>query len=154
MKKLALILAVVCLIGALSACGSSAKEPDPAAVVDEIVATLSIASPLDVPAERLLALYGIAAEDIAASASFTTLDGGIFPDEVVIVKAVDTAAAGRVEECLNSRLDSVMAQAQNYDPESLAVAQQCKVMKNGCYVALFLSPQHEAMESIYTAAFE
>lgn len=153
MKKLALILALVCLLGALSACGA-AKEPDPAAVVDEIVSSLSIASPLDVPAERLLALYGIAAEDIAASASFTTLDGGIFPDEVVIVKAVDAAALGRVEQCLNNRLDNVMAQAQNYDPESLAVAQQCKVLTQGSYAALFLSPQHESMEAIFAESFQ
>ncbi len=152
MKKIALILAIVCLLGALSACGA-AKEPDPAAVVDEIIASLSIANPLDVPAERLLALYGIAAEDIAASASFTTLDGGIFPDEVVIVKAVDSAAADRVEQCLNTRLESVMAQAQNYDAESLAVAQQCKVLTQGQYVALFLSPQHEAMEAIFEQSF-
>lgn len=152
MKKIALILAIVCLLGALSACGA-AKESDPAAVVDEIISSLSIANPLDVPSERLLALYGIAAEDIAASASFTTLDGGIFPDEVVIVKAVDSAAADRVEQCLNARLESVMAQAQNYDAESLAVAQQCKVLTQGQYVALFLSPQHEAMETIFEQSF-
>ena len=153
MKKITSILLVVCLLGALCACGAAA-EPEPSAVTDEIIASLSIASPLNVPAERLLALYGIAAEDIAAASSFTTLDGGIFPDEVVIVKAVDSAAAGRVEACLNARLDSVMGQAQNYDPESFAIAQQCRVQKNGNYVALFISPQHEAMEQIFDKAFQ
>ena len=129
MKKITSILLVVCLLGALCACGAAA-EPEPSAVTDEII------------------------EDIAAASSFTTLDGGIFPDEVVIVKAVDPAAAGRVEACLNARLDSVMGQAQNYDPESFAIAQQCRVQKNGNYVALFISPQHEAMEQIFDKAFQ
>ena len=131
MKKITSILLVVCLLGALCACGAAA-EPEPSAVTDEIIASLSIASPLNVPAERLLALYGIA----------------------VIVKAVDPAAAGRVEARLNARLDSVMGQAQNYDPESFAIAQQCRVQKNGNYVALFISPQHEAMEQIFDKAFQ
>ena len=57
MKKITSILLVVCLLGALCACGAAA-EPEPSAVTDEIIASLSIASPLNVPAERLLALCG------------------------------------------------------------------------------------------------
>ncbi len=150
MKKLVPLLLALTLLGA---CGTTA-EPEPAAVTDEIIDALSIESPLSIPLERLLALYGIEASDVAAFSCFTTLDGGIFPDEVVIVRATDSAAAGRVEACLNARLESLLAQTQNYDPESLAIAQQCRVLKNGRYVALFISPQHEAMEQIYAAAFE
>lgn len=153
MKKLVPLLLALALLLALCACGTTA-EPEPTAVTDEIIAELSIESPLSIPLERLLALYGIEAADVDAFSCFTTLDGGIFPDEVVIVRATDNAAAGRVEDCLNARLESVLSQAQNYDPESLAVAQQCRVQKTGRYVALFLSPQHEAMEQIYAAAFE
>lgn len=152
MKKFVALLCIVCLLAALCACGADAN-PEPQAVVDEIVASLSIESALTVPTERLTALYGIAAEDIDESACFTTLDGGVFPDEVVIVRAVDSAAAGRVAECLNARLESVMAQAQNYDAESLAVAQKCRVITKGLYAALFISPQHEAMEELFENAF-
>ena len=153
MKKFVLLILALALLCVLCACGTAA-EPEPTAVTDEIIATLAIESPLTIPQERLPALYGIEAADIAAYSCFTTLDGGVFPDEVVIVKATDSAAAGRVEECLNARLASLLAQTQNYDPESLAIAQQCRVQKNGNYIALFISPQHEAMEQIYAAAFE
>ena len=90
----------------------------------------------------------------------TTVDASWFDNAAFVGDSISlklsyyAAALGRVEQCLNNRLDNVMAQAQNYDPESLAVAQQCKVLTQGSYAALFLSPQHEAMEAIFAESFQ
>ena len=152
MKKfICVILALVCMFS-LFACGSgegsaSDKDIDINAVKEQIISQLGIDGAMDLPAERLLALYGIDEADIASSACYVTMDG-VFPDEIVMIKAVDTEAAKRVEEKLNTRLDEIKVQSQSYDPENYAVAQECKVLKEGNVVALFMSPKHADMEEI------
>ena len=103
---------------------------------------------MDLAPARLLALYGIEEADIKESACFVTMDG-IFPDEIVMIKAADTDAADRIEEKLNTRLDEIKVQSQSYDPENYAIAQECKVFREGNVVALFVSAKHADMEAIF-----
>lgn len=151
MKKLVCaLLAVICMLSlfACSAEGSGSKDIDIAAVKDQIISELGVEGALDLAPERLLALYGIDEADIAESACFITM-GGAFPDEIVMIKATDADAAGRIEEKLNTRLDEIKVQSQSYDPENYALAQECKVLKEGNVVALFISAQHAQMEAIF-----
>lgn len=153
MKKIVCaLLAVMCLLS-LFACGSgessdSAREIDIKAKKDQIISDLAIEGALDLASERLLALYGIDAADIEESACFITM-GGVFPDEIVMIKATDADAAGRIEEKLNTRLDEIKVQSQSYDPENYAIAQECKVLREGNVVALFMSAKHADMEAIF-----
>lgn len=77
---------------------------------------------------------------------------GVFPDEIVMIKATDADAAKRIEEKLNKRLEEVKVQSESYDAENYALAQECKVIKEGNYVALFLSAKHADMEKIFQDA--
>ena len=106
---------------------------------------------MDLAPERLLALYGIEEADIADSACYVTMDG-VFPDEIVIIKASGAEAAKRVREKLSARLEEIMVQSQSYDPENYAIAQECSVQQSGEVIALFMSPNHKAMEDIFNAA--
>ena len=152
MKKIFAIALVCALALGLAACGGSApKTMDIDAVKAQIMENVKPVDPLDLPADRLAELYGIAAEDVKKSACFITM-GGSFPDEVVIVEAVDSAAAGRIAEKLQKRLDDVTNQAQNYDADQFALLKKCKVQRIGSYLALFISAENAAMQNIFANA--
>lgn len=102
--------------------------------------------------DALKNLYGIEAEDVRQSASYATM-AGTFPDEVILVQAVDEKAAERIQTSLETRLDEVKVQSQTYDPENYAAAMACSVSVDGTYVALILSPQQELLQEVYDGFF-
>lgn len=124
-------------------------SPALADIQQDILTKLNITEYMDITAERLLDAYGILTEDVAQSASFTTLSGA-FPHEVILVEAVDDAAAKRIAEKLQARLDEVTNQYKDYDAESYALAQACSVDTDGLVVSLLLSPERETMRQILT----
>lgn len=149
MKKIICLLLALMLV--LAGCSQAPVTKDIAAIKDTIVSQLEIENALDLPAQRLLDLYGIEATQIKASACFITM-GGAFPDEIVMVEATDAAAAKAVAQKLEARLADVKNQAQNYDAESYALLEKCKVTTLGTYVTLFISAKSEAMQSIFDNA--
>lgn len=102
--------------------------------------------------DALKNLYGIEAEDVQQSASYATM-AGTFPDEVILVQAVDEKAAERIQTSLETRLDEVKVQSQTYDPENYAAAMACSVRVDSTYVALILSPQQELLQEVYDGFF-
>ena len=125
-------------------------EPEPVdltQVRDAIIDGLEIAEPFLLDTDALLNLYGIEGAWVAQSASFATMSG-TFPDEVVLVEAVDEAAAASVAQCLQSRLDEVLVQSKSYDADNYAAAQACQVRCDGLYVTLLLSPKQAEMTEI------
>ena len=121
---------------------------DLSAVRADIISQLSIADPLNLETDALLNLYGIDASLVAQSASFVTMSG-TFPDEVILVEAVDEAAAATIQEKLQNRLNEVLVQSETYDPDNYQAAQSCQVRVNGLYVSLILSPKQADMAAIY-----
>lgn len=175
MKKLAALLTAVLFSCSLCACGQQVLEKrnvatdsqsseapvgqtapsdtgiSLTAVRDKILSDLQITEYLEMDAGRLLNIYGINQEDLAQSACFTTM-AGTFPHEVILVEAADEAAAQRIAEKLQHRLQEVQNQYRDYDAESYAMAELCAVETDGLIVSLFLSPDHEAMREILTAS--
>lgn len=126
----------------------SGTSVDLSAVRADIISQLSIADPLNLETDALLNLYGIDASLVAQSASFVTMSG-TFPDEVVLVEAVDEAAAATIQEKLQNRLNEVLVQSETYDPDNYQAAQSCQVRVNGLNVSLILSPKQADMAAIY-----
>lgn len=157
MKRIiCLMLLVLCLLG-LCACGGNKDEDTKTTareniniteIKDTIIAEIGIEGAYDMDTAMLLNMYGIEEADVLECASFTTMDG-VFPDEIIMVKATDNAAADRVEDKLTVRLEAVLTQSQNYDAENYAIAQKCKVIREGQVVALFISADHETMQEIF-----
>ena len=151
-KMLALFLAAV-LAFSFAACSSgTAKEVNLEEVRTKIVDDLAISDPTLLSSTDLLDLYGIQEADVKQSACFVTMSG-IFPDEALMVEAVDFAAAQRIQEKMENRLKEVKNQSQSYDAENYALAQKCTVETNGNYIALFLSAKYEDMQTIYHSYF-
>ena len=49
-------------------------------------------------------------------------------------------------------MEELRVQAQNYDAQSYALFEKCKVGTAGTYVTLFCSPKAEQLQSIFDAA--
>lgn len=151
MKRLISAVLALMMIFALCACSEgsdSNKATDIAAVKAQIISELKMDGTMDIASSRLLDLYGIEETWIADSQCFVTMEG-IFPDEVIMVRAADKSAVSQIEEKLEARLNEVKVQSQSYDPENYAIAQECEVITDGTVVALFLSPDHQVMEKIF-----
>ena len=125
---------------------------DLAALRDQLVADCGITDYVDVETDALTNLYGIDAAQVASSASFSAASNGAFPQEIVMVQAVDEAAASDIGEKLNNRLNAIAEQAASYDPDSLELAENCSVVSSGAYVGMFFSEHYDAMESAFQDA--
>lgn len=168
-KPAALLLMLLCLLLLLCACGTgSVESQDPipeqtpvneseAVVLSDlrqsVIDILGISDPLLLETPMLMDLYGIGEDLVRQSASFVTMTG-TFPDEVILVEAIDQIAASVIAEKLQNRLDEVMVQSKTYDAENYAAAQKCQVTQNGAFVTLILSPKQADIADLCRSVME
>lgn len=148
----ALPLCALALVLALCGCGGKAQPEQADFSVQEAMAeltqTASIDEPLALEEADMLDYFGIPAESMADFAA-QTCSNGISAQEIVLVKAADEDSAGTVEEKLQARLDNWKAEMENYLPDQYDILSQCRVQRDGLYVALIVHPEHEALEELY-----
>lgn len=127
-------------------------EPEPEINLDDVCTSMveaaEVTDPWYLGTESFSNLYGIDPSWVAQSAGFVTMSG-VFPDEVAIFEAVNAEAAAQIADCLQTRLDEVMVQAETYDPDSYAKAKECSVVTNGNFVRMLLSPKQAELASAY-----
>ena len=151
MKKWICIALIAVLALALTACGGKKEEAAPAAEVkladlltsfklDEEMMTLTEADMSDI--------YGIEAADMKQFAAAVN-GSGIKADEIVLVEAVDSDAAGRVKQALDNRLQSKLNELENYLPEEYAVAKACSVNATGNFVSMIVAPNAADLVKLY-----
>ena len=108
MKKQIIAFTLALLLFGLSGC--SGKEETVSVDLTEVRSAMISAQGTNeaylLETDALKDLYGIDAEDVQQSASYATM-AGTFPDEIVLVQAVDEKAAERVKTCLETRLEEV-----------------------------------------------
>ena len=119
---------------------------------DQMLADCGISDYVNVETSALTNLYGIEASQVADAAGFSASSGAAFPQEIVMVRAVDETAASAIAEKLTNRLSAIAEQAASYDPDSLALAEKCEVVADGVYVGLFFSEHYDAMASAFQGA--
>lgn len=134
---------------------ADAKEPEEQTsksledIRNEIISSIGAedAAPLD--ADSASAIYGVDTADISQAAGFVVM-AGTFPHEIIMIQAVSEEAASEVAELFETKLDAFTQQSKGYDAHNYALAQKCKVERNGNFVALFLSPDCEKIKGIYS----
>ena len=163
-KTISLCLVLICIIVMLCGCGTNeiqqqTQEPadvssnditgpvDLTVLRESVIDQLEISDPLTLESSVLVDLYGIGEDLIAQSGCFVTMSG-TFPDEVLLIEAIDPTAATVIAEKLQGRLDEVLVQSKTYDAENYAAAQNCKVTQCGSYVTLILSPKQAEIAEI------
>lgn len=159
MKKILIISLVILTAFAFAGCDKQAENPsipenqqtieaDLFEVRDKIINDLSISDAILIESADLFDLYGISEDMLLQSASFVTMDG-TFPHEIVMTQGKDSKTADTIESALSTRLSEVLLQSKSYDAENYALAQECKVVRKGEFVSIFLSPLQNDMLSVY-----
>lgn len=150
MKKFLSVILVLTVIFAFVSCAEKTPEitMDINSVKNTIIEKAELKEPLEIDKENFCERYALDAADVSEVVCVATLNG-TFPDEIVIVKAANDEAKLRITESFSSHLDEVKVQSQNYDAENYALAQECKIIEKGNYLALFISAKHAQMEKIF-----
>lgn len=130
---------------------NSAAQMDISVLKADILRQFEVEDSMDMPKDRLTDMYGFAQEDIQTSACYITM-GGAFVEEIILVECTDSDAADRIEQKLNVKLSDARSQAQNYDAETYAMLEDCKVQRNETYVALFISGDAPQMQQMFDKA--
>ena len=164
MKRLLSLTAAVLALAmmlALAGCnGGDGEKKDPVqtktvdlvALRDQMLADNNITDSVNVDVEGLQSAYQIDPETVANVGAFNATSGAAFPQEVVMVQAVDETAAADIAKKLEGRLSNIAEQAASYDPDSQALAEKCKVVTDGVYVGMFFSEHYDTMVSAFQTA--
>ncbi len=133
--------------------GESDKVPEGSTdlkkIMEEIKTAISAKDALDFNANSMRVLYGIEASDMKQCAGFSLMEG-TFPHEIVMIEASSDEAAKKIEEAFNIKLESFATQSKNYDAKNYELAQKCKIIKNGRYFAMFLTPEYDTAKAVYS----
>lgn len=164
MKRIfALILAVVLLLS-MNACGNAPERETQATVA----ATQAAAVPADMQSiydamaelmpemilmdeTTMLNFCGISAEDCTQVVAAICADG-LVTDEVWLIEAKDEAALERLKALAETRLQLKGEESITYSPEQYAVVQEARIITEGLYMALIVSPDVDALAEIFSGA--
>ncbi len=73
------------------------------------------------------------------------------PVVVILIEAVDSSAADRIESALTTYYNSMVSTYGSYTPEKLDMVKACKVTKDGNFVSLIVSDDASGMLDIYNS---
>lgn len=148
MRKLisvaAVILAAVVL---LSACGASAQPLSD--IFASVKSEIGVSEMVEFGSvDDLNRFYGIDAADVIEYAGGIN-NSGVDQEEIVLIKAADSAAVQRVETALNNRYQSKLNETRSYNPEQYAIIESCSVEVDDLYVSMILSANASAIRELY-----
>lgn len=98
--------------------------------------------------DKLELYYSIDPQDVAEFAAEVSKNSATEIDEVILIKAVDDAAAKRIAEKLELRLQSQKDLCASYSADLLAVAEHSEVRTQGLLVSLIVTEQYDKATSI------
>lgn len=154
MKKIICAIIAICLMLSLAACGSQDQQEvsiDVAAVYEGYQEYMP---EMFYPDEAtLLNFLGIRAED-CVQYKIAICAEGLRADEVWLIEAKDDAAMQNLTELAQARIQSKLDETESYAPDQFLIVQKAEVLTNGRYLALFISPDVEALKAGFEAAFQ
>ncbi len=151
MKKIIALVCVMALVVALCACG--AKDVKPLSdIFGDIKAQVTFTDNIEFnDVDKLDRYYGITADEVSEFAGCVS-NSGTDQEEIVLIKAVDDAAAEKIQGILEQKYQSKLNENKNYNPEQAAMIEKCSVERSGLYVSMIISPEAETITKIYKEA--
>jgi hypothetical protein len=165
MKRLISIILAASMLLCLCGCGSEEPAQTQApteqqavtepANMEKIYETMSAQMPEMILMDEttMLNFCGIQAEDCVQVVAAICADG-LITDEVWLIEAKDQDALDRLKALAETRLQMKGEESITYSPEQYAVVQEAKILTDGLYMALIVSPDVEALETIFLTAVE
>ncbi|MDR1589147.1 MAG: DUF4358 domain-containing protein [Oscillospiraceae bacterium] len=146
MKKI--IIAAALMILLTSCAAKDASLPDPADLYAAIESAVELPEMIDVTGEYLEPTIGVEAIEYD-SAVYYIPPVGVTPDEIVIVKAKDTAAAKIIQEKFETRLAYKAKSAENYLTEYLPIINDGVIRRDGLIVSLIVTDKAAQIVEIF-----
>lgn len=162
MKSLIAMLLALCMVFGLAGCASDGSEGTQAATVPteadvpadmaKIYEILSAQMPEMILMDEttMLNFCGIHAEDCVQVVAAICADG-LITDEIWLIEAKDQAALDKLKQLAETRLEMKGEESITYSPEQYAVVQEAKILTEGMYLALIVSPDVEALAEAFLA---
>ena len=154
MKKMICLMLALVLALSLAACGSKAEEAvhvDVAALYDSYSQYMP---DMFYPDEAtLLNFVGISVED-CTQYKVAICAEGMRADEVWLIEAKDDAALETLKALAETRIESKLEETATYAPDQYVVVEKAQILVNGRYLALFISPDVDALKAGFEAAFQ
>ena len=156
MKKIISLILALTLVLSLAACGGSSKAEEPVSV--DVAALYDSYSqympdmfyPDD---ETLMNFLGINVED-CAKYKVAICAEGMRSDEIWLIEAKDEAALENLRQLAETRIQSKLEETVSYAPDQYVVVEKAQLLTNGLYLALFISPDVDALKAGFEAAFQ
>ncbi len=145
-RKIAWLLALVCLVLALTGCGGK-KELEPRAFVDELLSGAKFTDSLDQLDDSIVPLlYGVDAADYTSAIVYAGT--GATAEEIAVFTARDDAAADRLLTAARTRVDDRIESFKNYGPAAAMSLENAIVEKSGKYVIVVVCSDSEGAAKI------
>ena len=161
-RMIAMILAAAMLL-CLAGCKSETNpDTQPSSVPQETNAPADMEKIYEAMAEKMpemirmdettmLNFCGIQAADCVQVVAAICADG-LITDEVWLIEAKDESALERLKTLAENRLQAKGEESITYSPEQYEVVQKARILTNGLYMALIVSPDVDALVDIFRAS--
>ena len=148
MKKIcSLFTAFILCFVLLSGCSSTNVELSK--VMSDINSKYSLELKELTSTDELQKYYSIDPADVKQFAAEINSDSNSRV-EIVLVEAVDSSAADRVNEALTTTYNSIVSQYAGYNQEKLPLVEACKVTQDGNFVSMIVADNGpEILETYY-----
>lgn len=154
MKKLFCLMLALSLVLSLAACGGKAEEPVSVDVKALYESYSQYMPDMFYPDEAtLMSFLGINSAD-CAQYQVAICAEGMRADEVWLIEAKDQAALEGLRQLAQTRIEAKLDETVSYAPDQYVVVEKAKLLENGLYLALFISPDVDALASGFEAAFQ
>lgn len=137
MKKLKIAAFLTACLLLLAGC-SGAANVDPVQLADDLKASLTFKDEMTEASDTVWnRLYNLSEEDLVAGKVY--LSTGATAEEVAVFKAADKAAAGRIYQAAQERVDSQKAAFEDYMPDEMAKLEKPLLVQKGDIVVLCIA---------------
>ncbi len=160
MKKIIALLLCLLMVLSLTACGDNSEGAsddntnnvtvDVQKIYNDCIALMNEMVPLD--ADMMLDFCGIKAEDCVKAFVAISSDG-LLTDEIWVIEVVDDAAAKRILDNTDKRLEAKAEESITYSPVQYAVVQKAQVIRKGNYIAMLVAPNVDELKAVVDTAF-
>ena len=147
-KQIAIICLVFTILLGMVGCSAPAVEMDMQAVYEEISQSIELPQMLELDASLMLDYCGIREEAVNQAKVLICADS-LRTDEIWLLEAKDAAAAKDLMALADKRLSKKGEESITYSPEQYKVVEKAKCLQEGNYIALFVSPDSEAMANVF-----
>ncbi|SDT53134.1 protein of unknown function [Paenibacillaceae bacterium GAS479] len=155
-KRSMFMLALVIVIGLLSACSGNAgtgKVPTVAGLTERMEKAVDLSVMKQQDADKLRKLYGIEA-DVIEDFVLYTATSNVKADELAIIKVKNASETASVMEQIKQRIQAQTVKFKDYRPKEYYLIEKHVLRSKGPFVLFTVSENVDRIEEAFDAAWK